>query len=211
MRRQKRVVIVLACLLFVSCTRPLNEIQPQPSLAIPVTISPTPITLTQFPDFFTIFDGTKNQITDGKLVLSVRELEARCHEFESYTTWNTNVEFVFLNVAAEDLGIPTRFMVTRSGMMLSDINPFWYQQDGSRVELFYWDDIPEIPYWSSVIIPIGGQYKAIINIPLPDHLSGTFMVKFLFHSALVGESKNRFPFAWEGVISSNPIEVCLVH
>ncbi|MBI5934107.1 MAG: hypothetical protein HY867_10395 [Chloroflexi bacterium] len=226
MKIQKSILLVLMTLALVSCssTQPTTiivtstprwfEIISSTPVPLPPYLNPPPNpTPISFPDFFEILKNTTKQTTDGELILFVKENDPKCHEFKRYSTWNTDVDFVFLNTTTKPLEIPTRFEVTISGTIQSDINPLWYEQDGShiRASIFYWDDIPTEPYNSSVKIAGGEYYETTINIPFPDHISGTYIVKFVFYSYLSEYSAARFPNLWKGMITSNPIEICLIH
>jgi len=226
MKTQKSALVVLGMLLICGCSS--SQTITTTATSVPrwfETISSTPVPLPQylnplpdptpppFPDFFKILINTTSQTTDGELILFVKENDPKCHEFKRYSTWNTDVDFVFLNTTTKQLEIPTRFEVTISGTIQSDINPLWYEQDGShiRISTIYWDDIPTDPYKSSVKIAGGEYYETTINIPLADHISGNYIVKFVFYSYLSEYSAARFPNLWKGMIASNPIEICLIH
>jgi len=226
MKMQKFTMLVLITLVMVGCSSAQTstttvtgtpkwfETVSTTPVSLPPYLNPLPDpTPTPFPDFFKILLSATSQTTDGELILFVKENDPKCHEFKNYSTWDTDVDFVFLNTTTKPLEIPTRFDVTISGIIQSDINPLWYEQDGSHIResIFYWDDIPTEPYNSSVKIAGGEYYETTINIPFPDHISGNYIVKFVFYSYLSEYSAARFPNLWKGMIASNPIEICLIH
>lgn len=157
----------------------------------------------------TMIESTVHQITDGKLILYAREISPACHQILKNNMMAMEVEFAFVNTAEESLLIRTRFAVTRSGLIKSDINPLYYTETGKFIVLDSWmqDDTPLGQNNSFVEIPPEKHYSVSVMVPLPRSLdAGKYYIKFVYRSPLYSESQREI---WTGMISSNLVELCL--
>jgi len=158
------------------------------------------------------------QVTDGKLMLLVEEVDPKCHKIRKMPD-DIDVRIAFRSLVGYPLYVASDFRVSMNSRIAGgDIIPMFYDQIGKRFGLsrdqidYEIDLIPK----SVIVIQPGEEFVSSIPILLPGTLSagngslispGQYLVKIIYQnrvSSMKGQEN-----IWTGMISSNLIEFCM--
>ena len=236
--KQQIIVVLFAMSILTACIPatgvPINAIPqansvPSPTISLIDTAKPRLTQPATVPELMTVatiqalnlktpgsIEYVPNQVTDGKLLLSIPELESNCYaQYEQIP-----IDLIFHNLTPKPLSLRDKFdlAINRSlrggniSLLISESNgePLFTLSDFSLADYF---DVSTPKYLE---IPVGSDYKITISFVFPKEkvltvttnkletiptIAGNYFIRFLYF----GYDEN----AWSGMIASNQLEICI--
>ena len=212
-------ICCLSLLFFTAC----SAVAGKPYLISPATVTPTQLplnfaTLQAYPTPLTILD-VRDQVSDGKLLFSVEEVEPECHKAGAAIRY----KMTFKNLSAGVLTLLNYFhiAVNRASaggnitllLSTSDNRDVLTTADFGKLDFFSFEQ----PLFFK--LAAGDSYRIVLEKKFPSEIvlgdartklntapptPGQYFVRFLYVNA--EDSDN----AWTGVIASNKIGICIV-